>query len=101
MTNVNWFFDKNAKMPLRGQIHWATNSREIRLEIHIDMANNAVEFSGDLNCGRIESTIRFTENIPIDCKTDSQVRNWIKSNVDQLVQNALVKLLTTAVGFFS
>lgn len=101
MTDVNWSIDKDSEMPLRGMVHWITNSREIKIKLYVDMVNNAVEFHVNLCCGRIESTIVFTENIPIDCKTDSQVRNWIKSNVDQLVQNALVKLLTTAVGFFS
>lgn len=103
MIEVSWFYEEGEGTPKTGLFHRVsiTQNSEMKIDIKIAPDNNVVEFNGTLKRGRVESNIKFSESPPARCQTDFQVIQWIEVNVDQLVQNALVKLLTTAVGFFS
>lgn len=101
MGNVNWLYIKDEKTPETGFVAYSTINRRFKAEIKIYPDGNIVLFNVELQHGRVESTIKFSESPPAEVKTNDEVVKWIESNIDQLVQNALVKLLTTAVGFFS
>lgn len=101
MIRINWFYEERGGTPKSGLVHRANiaQNSEIKINIKIAPDNKVVEFDVILKRGRVESVVKFSESPPAEVKTNDEVVKWVENNIDQLVQNALVKLLTTAVGF--
>lgn len=95
MKQVSWFYEESEKRSGR-----MTRISDMIIDVEIAPNNNVVDFNVTLKHGRVESVIKFSENPPAEAQTNDEVVKWVENNIDQLVQNALVKLLTTAVGFF-
>lgn len=100
MIRINWFHSEGTEKR-SGRAAESSERSYIIIDVKIHPDNNVVNFEAGLRNGRVESTIKFSESPPAEVQTNAEVVKWVESNIDQLVQNALVKLLTTAVGFFS
>ena len=63
--------------------------------IEASLGHQTVDFCVHLDKGRVGSLISFSENIPENFN-QAKAMEWVEKSVGQLVQNALVQLLTSA-----